>query len=182
MSASSFDYYGFQRESSIQKINEEIDFYFSSECVSYPFIRDYVIYLKSRIERGGKYTHPKSFILMDKDGNRKEVVNMNMDEYQNDVLLSNFQQEWKKLKPVHKHIKINEYVEGLNEYSKKISEDDIKKNRSYLKSSIINGLTEKRFLKGKSEIEYDIEKGMIKSISCIDFNKKKGVYEIDWDS
>jgi len=180
--ASSFDYYALQQESSIRKVYEEIAFYEASEYKNVPFIAEYIAYLKSRVERGGKFIPPSSYISTDKDGNRTEIVKMNVDEYQRDVMLSNFQREWKKLKPIHKSLKITEYVNKLDGYPKNKKTENVQKNRAYLKEELTKGLTEKRFLKGKSEIEYDSEKGFIESISCVDFNKKKGLYEIDWDS
>jgi hypothetical protein len=75
-------------------------------------------------------------------------------------------------------MKIKEFIDGLD-YPKKVKRID--ENREFLKQEICKGLTTKRFCKNKSIIDYDEKIMKIKSISCLGYNKKKGIYEIDWD-
>jgi hypothetical protein len=174
----SFDYYAFQTKSTIDKINSEIEFYENCDYSAAPFVLEYVVYLKSRIG-GAKYS-PKFVCSIDRAGNCREIKKMNLDEYAKDMNIMTFNHPWPKLKELHKIMKFTEFIDGLK-YSSKITESKITKNRLYLKDELIDGLKNKKFLKNKNVIQYDQEKMVIKSIDCLSLNKKKGIYEIDWD-
>jgi hypothetical protein len=176
-----YDYYAFQTNRTINKINEEVEFYENCEFNKVPFITDYVVYLKTRLGANRPIQNTGPITIIDKSGNRKEIKKMNMDEYNKDMVNTTFGCIWSKLKPVHKMMKINEFVEGLKYDSKKISQEKINKNKESIKEQVIAGLTEKRFLKNGSIIDYDQKKMCINTISCVIHNKKKHLYEVDWD-
>lgn len=181
MSQNNFDYYSLQRDNAIKKINEEIAFYEETPLIIHYTVNEYLLYLKNNrlgINRNFVATGP--VVLMDKMGNRKEVHKMNMDEYAKDIVEESFRKPWNKLRPVHKMMKITEYVSNLK-FKNKISADKIDENKNFILSEIEKGMKEKKFLKGGSVITYDETALKIKSISCIVFNKKKGIYQIDWD-
>ncbi len=175
-----FDYYKFQTNIAIEKITEEINFYESCEYHGVLPVTERVIYLRNRLG----LNKPNSSMVesFDRYGNKFEVKKMNLDEYAKDMNSLVFNRPWNKLKEFHKIMKIDEYVDNLTYDSKKSSEEKINKNKQYIKDKIIEGLRTKKFTKNKSVIEYDQNKMIIKSISCLDHIKKKNSYEIDWDS
>jgi len=180
LGSSIFDYYAFQTNQSIQRINEEVEFYENCDFDRFPLIVEYVAYLKMRLNGNRAYVYTGPVTIIDKSGNKQEIKKMNMDEYAKDMVTTSFTCVWSKLKPVHKTMKINEFVDGLT-YNKKISQKDQLKNKKNIAEQLVEGLGEKRFLKNGSKIEYNPKKMLIESISCVVFNKKKGTYEIDWD-
>lgn len=174
-----FDYYNFRIKYVTDKINEEIAFYEKYEyCTVHPF-REYLLYLKNRL--GIDKQEMKNVIYQDNFGNKCEIKKMNLDEYAKDMDILMFKRPWNKLKDFHKTMKMKEYIDHL-EYRKKAKQIDITNNKKYLKEEICSGLKNKKFGKNKSEITYDEEKMNISSISCIIFNKKTGLYVVDWDS
>lgn len=173
-----FDYYEFQRNIAIQGINEEIEFYGQSEFHdTYP-INSYLLYLKNRIGIDKEY--PITVTHYDHSGNRHEIKKMNMDEYAKDMDVYVFKKPWNKLREFHKIMKIKEFIDKLS-FGKKSKEKDITKNKKILKDEVCGGLKTKRFGKNKCEVIYDEKNMLIKSISCLHFNNKIGLYEIDWD-
>ena len=174
-----FNYYDFQFKMVVDKINEEIDFfdhYEFSKC--YPF-NEYLTYLKGRI--GIDRIEQKTMSYQDNSGNKHEIKKMNMDEYGKDLDVYVYKRPWNKLKEFHKIIKIKEFVDNLT-FGKKCKPKEIEKNKKYLKDEICNGLKNKKFGKNKAEVTYDSQNMVIISISCLDYNKKKGLYEIDWEN
>lgn len=172
-----FDYYNFRIKSVTNQILKEIQFYESSVYSKTCPMNDYLMYLKNRI--GTDKIEKNTVIHYDKQGVACEFKKMNLNEYSKDMDLFVFQKEWKKLKEFHKIKKINEYVDALD-YPKKLSVAKINKNKKYLTDEIIDGLKNKKFNKNKSEIEYDPEGMEITFISCVYYNKKTGLYEIEW--
>lgn len=175
---SNFDYYSFHNKLIIDKINKELEFYNSPE--NYAQCCYYVSHLKTRrgIDReekraavGKKYSYFKPL----------ETQHINMDEHMKTLDDMVFKLPWKKMQVFHKAMKIKEFIDNLT-YGKKADSKAINANREYLKTEICGGLKNKRFCKNKSEVEYDEENMKIISISCLDFIKKTGLYEIDWDS
>ena len=176
---SNFDYYSFRIKSVTDKINEEIAFYENCDYRNVCPVKEYLVYLKGRI--GTDKIETTTMTHYDNLGNKQEIKKMNLDEYLKDVNVLTFKKPWGKLREFHKIMKIKEYVDGL-EYGKKAKQKDIIKNKKYLKEEIFAGLKNKRFCKNKSEVMYDHDNMVILSISSVDYNKKTGLYEIDWDS
>ncbi|AKI79122.1 hypothetical protein [Acanthamoeba polyphaga mimivirus] len=175
----SFDYYSFRVEYVTKHINKEIEFYTQTEYNLEKPISEYVSYLGTRI---GKDRQEQTVISQyDIYGNKQEIKKMNLNEYAKDMEVMMFKKPWTKLKPFHKIMKIKTYIDTLS-YDKKIKEDVISKNKEELIDEITKGLTEKKFgTKNKSEIVYDLDKMEITNISCVDYDKKKKLYYIDWD-
>jgi len=173
-----FDYYTFQTNLAIDKINEEIQFYENCEYNRIPLITDHVAYLKGRI--GVNKYNSQTVCSIDKSGNKCEIKKMNLDEYTKDMNIITFDRPWAKLKEIHKIMKINEFIDGLKYEPKKISTELIEKNKQHIKNEIIDGLRTKKFLKNKSVIEYDRQRLCITSITSLVYNKKKYKYDIDW--
>lgn len=172
-----FEYYTYQQNLAIEKINEEIKFYENNEYGTLTFVRDHVAYLETRIGTGrSRFTNSYK---IDKNGNRSEIKKMNMDEYSKDMHIMTYGRPWNKLKEIHKIMKINEFVDAL-EY-KKTDIKKINRNKKYIKEEIIEGIKTKKFIKNKNTIEYDKDQMIIISIDCIDYNKKKGIYKIEWE-
>lgn len=176
---SNFDYYNFQIKTVTDKINKEISFYESHEYAKVHPIREYLMYLKSRL--GIDKIELTSVMHYDGSGNKCEIRKMNLDEYTKDMDIMVFKKPWAKLREFHKIMKIKEFIDGLT-FGKKTATKDIVKNKAYLKEEICSGLKNKKFGKNKCEVFYDQEKMAITSISCLDINKKIGLYEIDWDA
>lgn len=174
---SNFDYYGFRIKTVTNKISEEILFFEGTEYAKVPPINKYLLYLKNRI--GADRVDDRPMAHYDNLGNRFEIKKLNMDEYAKDMDAMVFKKPWNKLKEFHKTMKIKEFVNGLV-YGKIAKPKDIAKNREYLRNEICGGLKTKKFSKNKSEIMYDQDKMCIQSISSLSFNKKTGLYEIDW--
>lgn len=176
---SNFDYYAFQKNFVINKINEEIEFLETVIYKDFAPIDEYLKYLKARI--GIDRVEEKNVTYQDNTGVRREIKKMNMDEYSKDLDMIVYKRPWIKLKEFHKCIKIRQFIDGL-EYGKKCKPKDVEKNKNYLKQEICDGLKNKKFGKNKAEVIYDPENMVITSISCLDYNKKTGLYEIDWDA
>lgn len=174
-----FDYYTFRINSATEKINEEISFYEHCEFVDAETINEYITYLRSRIS----INKPMAISMAhyDKSGNRFEISKMNMDEYAKDMDIMMFKKPWNKLREFHKIMKIKEFIDNLS-YGSKAKQSNIDKNREFLKKEICGGLKTKKFGKNKSEVIYDEENMIITSISSVDFNKKTGLYDLDWDA
>lgn len=175
---SNFNYYDYRIKMVTDKINEEIDFYENCDYHDVFIINDYLTYLKNRI--GTNKIETTTITHYDNFGNRHEVKKMNMNEYNKDIDNIMFNKPWMKLREFHKIMKIKEYVNNL-EYGKKVKEKDILKNKKYLIDEICSGLKNKKFCKNKSEIIYDQKNMSILSISSVDYKKKTGLYEVDWD-
>lgn len=177
---SNFDYYTFQINIVIEKINEEIDFYTKSEYANHYPINEYIAYLKQRI--GIDKLETTAMMQYDNAGNRREIKKMNLDEYSKDLDILVYKKPWNKLKEFHKIVKIKEFINRLEYNNKKeVNKKQIEKNKKYIKDEICSGLKNKKFGKNKSTIEYDPEPMTITSVSSVWYNKKTGLYEIDWD-
>lgn len=167
-----FDYYSYQVATTVEVINEEIEFYKSLEESRIPgIVSDYYNYLVSRVT--DEYVYPES-----KDTKYVPIKKMNMVDYNHEMDIMVFRKPWNKLRPFHKTLKLKEYVENLK-YGKDIDKEKIKKNRDKISDQLIKGFNEKKFNKNKNEIDYDPEKMIIKNIACIE--KNKGLYKIDWE-
>ena len=175
---SNFDYYQFRIKNVTDKINEEIAFYQKSNYAKIYPVSTYLNYLESRI--GLNKIDPLMMTRYDNSGNKHEIKKMNLEEYVKDMDILVFKKPWNKLHLFHKVMKIKEFIDSL-EYGSKASKSKIDKNKEELKKIICNGLKEKRFNKHKSEVEYDQEAMQIQSISCLNYDKKTGLYEVDWD-
>lgn len=171
-----FDYYSFQIRNARNKICEEIDFYEKCEFHNINLVKDYLCYLKDRI--GDKHAIT-SVTQYDYFGNKREIKKMNMDEYVKDIDIMMFNRAWNRLKEIHKFMKIKEFINGLK-FGKKASKEAIEDNKKYLIDELYDGIKTKKFSKNKHEIVYDKEKMEITSISCLDFNKETGLYDIEW--
>lgn len=172
-----FDYYNFQIENVTKKINDEINFLSKNKYSKINPIFDYINYLKARIgidkvENNNSY-NPRSY------SNKYEIKKMNMDQYVKDLDIVMFKRPWNKLKEFHKIMKINNYIDNL-EYDNHIDKNRIIKNKEFLKKELSSGLKNKKFGKNKCEINYDKDEMKIISISCLYFDKKKGIYTIRW--
>jgi hypothetical protein len=176
---SNFNHYDFRIKMVTDKINEEIAFYDNCDYHNILFIRNYLTYLKNRI--GTNKMETTTMTHYDNFGNKKEIKKMNFDEYSKDIDSLMFNKPWTKLREFHKIMKIKEYINNL-EYGKKPKEKDIIQNKKYLIEEICSGIKNKKFGKNKSEVIYDQENMTILSISSVDFNKKTGLYEVDWDA
>lgn len=172
-----FDYHNFRFQMGVAKIKEEIEFYQNTQYEILP-INEYIAYLKNRI--GADRPEFATMTAYDRSGNRYELKKMNLDEYAKDIDMMTFNRPWTKLREFHKIMKIKEFVDSLK-YGKNATIKSVEKNKNYLKNELCKGLKTKRFVKNKSVIEYQQEVMKIKSISSVIFNKKTGLYEIDWD-
>lgn len=173
-----FDYYSYRLNYATNTINKEIEFYANVEQANTPLIINYRNYLEIRI---GKNRYEYSTIShIDARGNRQELRKMNFDEYSKDIDIMMFKKPWNKLKLFHKIMKIKDYIGKLN-YNIKLDMKTIEANKKEIIDEISLGLQEKKFIKNKSNIDYDIQKMEITSISCLDYDKKKKLYYIDWD-
>ena len=170
-----FDYYCFQINKVTQNINSEINFFKNYQYADCLLIKDYYDYLLTRIN--GKQANPKTAKFVQYNTGCEKMV---LDEYCKDLDIMTFKRPWAKLKEFHKIMKIKEYIAQLP-FKKKIKNKLIEENRNYLIDEISGGLRNKKFGKNKSEITYNLETMQIDGISCIGYNKKKGIYEVDWD-
>jgi hypothetical protein len=170
-----FDYYAFQIAKVTKDINKEIKFIKESKCLEYIPIKEYYDYLLVRIN--GKQPTNKLAQYYNYDIGCERMV---LDEYCKDLDVLTFKRPWTKLKEFHKIMKIKEYVNQLT-FGKDTKEKTIIKNKEYLILEISDGLKNKKFGKNKSDITYDSNKMTIESISCMNYNKKKGIYKIEWD-
>ena len=173
-----FDYYTFQTNLAIERINEEINFFEQCDYNRVPLITDHIAYLKTRL--GGNKYNSLTVTSFDKEGNKREIKKMNLDEYTKDMNTISFNRPWNKLREIHKIMKITEFADALK-YKNNLSATKIEKNKLYVRDGIIEGLKMKKFLKNKSVIDYDCTKMMIISISSLVYNKKRHLYEINWD-
>lgn len=175
---SNYNYYESRKANVTERINEEIAFYDKCLYAKSLTVIDYSQYLKSRIG-ADKIDYP-TIMHYDNSGNKQEIKKMNLDEHLKEIDINTFSRPWAKLREIHKIMKIKEYIDNL-EYNKKIKAAAMAKNRESIKREICLGLKTKKFSKHKSIIDYDQENMVILSISCIDYNKKTHLYEIDWD-
>lgn len=175
----SFDYYNFRRKKVTDKINEEIEYYENTTYAKVQPLSEYLVYLRNRI---GMDRVEQTCVAhyYDHSGNKMEIQKMNMDEYAKDMDIMMFRKPWNKLKEFHKIMKIKEYINNL-EYGTKAKTKNIIANKEHLKTELCNGLKAKKFGKNKAEIIYDQENMNILSIDCLVFQKKTGLYQIEWD-
>lgn len=173
-----FNYYQFRITLVKENIDKEISFYEKSDLRSIHPISDYVNYLKGRIASDSYL--PSTIKYYDKSGNMVERNTMDTEVFFKDMDIKVFKKPWSKLRIIHKILKVKEFIGNL-QYRGKLSESKIKKNKKYLIEEISDGLKNKKFVKNKSEVDYDEKKMVITSISCLAYNKKKDEYEIDWD-
>lgn len=173
-----FDYHTFRIKNVSDKINKEISFYENSGYSEIYPINEYIQYLKSRL--GIDKNEVTIIMQYDTKGNKRELKKMDINEYYKDMDILVFAKPWNKLKPIHKTMKIKEYINSL-EYHKSAKSNQVAKNKEFLIKEICDGLTNKKFGKNKSEIVYDPKTMTILDISCLSYNKKTKLYEIDWD-
>jgi hypothetical protein len=172
-----YDYYKMRIQNVREKIEEEIKFFDNSKyCKSYPFDQ-YPIYLKGRLTSDKPVSKQSRY---DKIGNRYEVKKMNMDEYAKDINVMMFKKPWNKMGEIHKIMKIKEYIDNLN-YGDDINSKKITENREDIRTQIMEGMKEKKFVKGKNIIEYDTDQMIIINIDCIVFNEESGLYDVTWE-
>lgn len=172
-----FDYYEFRINYVSEKINDEINFYTDCKYNDLDYIITYIKYLSDRF--GSKKIEDTRNFYYGKTGNKCEIKKMDRAEYFKNINISVYSKEWKKLKDCHKILKIKEFVNGLK-YKNNNSKQS-KENRVQLYKKLCKGLQLKRFNKNKNTIDYDDITMSINSISCINYNKKKDIYEIVWD-
>ena len=171
-----FDYYKFQTQYVIPKINEEINFYQQSGFDKTLPISEYIFYLKTRLgidklEKNMNNEYYKKY----------DIKKLDIDEYGKNMDVISFKKPWSRLREYHKIMKIKEFVDKL-EYDKKSKKKNIDQNKEFIKQELINGIKNKKFNKKKNEIEYNISEMKIDSISCLDYDSNKGLYEINWDN
>ncbi|AEX61712.1 hypothetical protein mvi_514 [Megavirus vitis] len=171
-----FNYYDYRISTVTNDIKKELEFYLKSDFANQYPLDQYIFDLKKRIGCD-RYESSKTYY----DNSQTEMKKMNLDEYGKDMDAMVYKKPWNKLKEFHKIMKIKEYINKLT-YVKKITNSDMENNKESLIKEIILGLKSKKFNKNKSEIIYDYEKMEITSMSCLDYNKKKGIYVIDWDA
>jgi hypothetical protein len=170
-----FDYYNYRKNYVTKKINEEINFFDKNGYTEAITVVEYLIYLKNRIS--SEKIVSSNTAQPDKNVIKYEDKVINLEEYGKYADELVFKRPWPKLKEYHKIMKINQYINTLK-YSESISERKREKNKKYLREEIIQGIKNKKFLKNKSQIEYDTSNMKIISISCLDYNKKTKLYEI----
>lgn len=175
-----YSYYDFRIRKITETVNEELAFYESCNYVSLPFIAQYITYLKSRI---GINQEPvvKKYFYHNYISNIQPVKKLDMNEHGKDMDILVFKKPWNKLHNIHKYLKIKEYVDNLI-FLPTTNKEDIESNRKYIQESILTGLREKKFKKGKDEITYNEQEMKISDINVISFNDKTGLYEIEWYS
>lgn len=178
MSEMNFDYYKFRIKNGIEKVKEETTFYGNNNYSRVHPINHYLVYLLGRLTSDKPL--PMQMTHYDKSGNKFEIKKMNMDDYAKDMDILMYKKPWNKLREIHRVSKIKEFIDELK-YGKHVSSTNINKNREIIKNKIFAGMKNKKFGKNKSEVIYDSEKMKITSISCLEFNKKTGLYEIEWD-
>jgi len=172
MNPTTFDYYAFREVRIRNKINEELNLYEQGDYADMkelPPLNQYINYLKTRVGTNTKNKYKN---------NARPHEHLSMIEYGKDLDILVYQRPWNKLKNIHKIAKIKEYINKLD--YEKVSDDIATKNKTELIEQLTEGLTTKRFVKGKSVVDYDQEAMIIIGISCVSANKK-GLYEIDWD-
>jgi hypothetical protein len=176
-----FEYYSLHRTIIKEKIVRECDFFVEREKQSYVICPDYYAYIKGRLgldkapPKYGMFAHVKD----------PDIEQMG-DSYGDEIQAAAYSVPWKKLQPFHKATKIGEHIDSL-EYpthvgKRVVKQADIDANKAELKAELIDGLKTKKYGKNKAEITYDNVAMTITSVTSVVFNKKTGLYEIDWDA
>ncbi len=179
MAHNEFNYQILRKNLIKQQVEYEMIMYMKNKYAKCLPIVNYIEYLKSRIDTE-EDAQSKFVTYYDKMGNRISRQKMNIGEHEKDLDVMVYNKTWNKLKLIHKTLKIKEYFTNLK-YGNKAKSKDIKKNREKCMRMILNGIAEKKFSKNKNQIEYDMNNMVITSISCLSYNKKTGLYEIDFD-
>jgi alpha-glucuronidase len=177
MTSTGFDYHGFQQQLVKDKVQAEISFFAETPYVKISPFSDHILYLSNRI--GLNRYDRKDKIIKDIKGNDLVLKKMNFDEHRQKMTTLVFQKDWAKLKPVHRELKIKEYCDKLK-YSKKIEVEKVNKNRERIYKKLLDGLANKKFVKGKNEIAYDKITMKITDISCL-VKKDSGLYKVKFD-
>ena len=172
-----FDYYRYRLNSVKADVERELDFMMSSPVFMEEPYAGYLEYIKKKL--GVDKFDPKEIHVYDEKGNLSimQKVDKEYIKQQSDDMYS---RPWGKIRIYHKKLKIDQFVNNLK-YSSKVSDKKIHKNRSEIIEKLYWGLSNKCFCKNKSVITYDAEEMVIKSISCLSYNKKTRLYEIEWD-
>jgi len=168
-----FDYYAFRETFVTTKVECELNFYKNHEYKDITPMAEYIQYIEKRINIDQQNKKTKSVIY-----SRTGFQTMDVEEHTKDMDILSYNRPWNKLKEIHKIRKIKEYINSL-EYNKKININKINNNKKILTEELCNGLKEKKFTKNKIKVEYDQEKMLITSISCLD--NVNGLYVVDWD-
>lgn len=174
-----FDYYNFRIKSITDNIQQEIDWYTLHKCEKIPQLNVYMEYLKKRIGKNTPIIN-MTYTKYDTKGNKCELKNIDIEQYSKDMDIFVFKKPWNKMQKFHKVMKIKEFVASL-EYQQ-IDNDVINTNRTYLINELISGIDNKKFNKNGSVVDWCMTNLKINSISCLDYNKKKNIYEIDWSN
>lgn len=171
-----FNYYTFRESFITNKVSKELEFYERHDFKYIYPLDEYIIYLKKRVGIDVYKSKPMCS-LYNRTG--LGLSTMMIDEHNIDMDTISYQRPWNKLREIHKITKIKEYIDKLI-YNKKFDSICIEKNNNKIINELCEGLKMKNFVKGKSSIEYDQDKMIILSISCVTKNKK-GIYIVDWD-
>lgn len=177
MNSNIFDYYSFQFNFATDSIKKEIDFVSKSNYSKFPPISNYLLYLQNRIGIGIK---PYRLNYAGYSNANVEYKKMDIASYTKNLDLLTYQLPWNKLKLIHKQMKITEYINNLT-YPKKIDNNLIEKNKKKLIKKILEGFKNKKFNKNKNEVTYDSNNMQITKLDFLSYNKKKGIYVIEWE-
>ena len=150
---------------------KEIEFYVGFDYAKvYPY-NEHIQYLQKRIGIDRKLTG--SAKVSDNKGNDLVLRKMDFVELGKEMNIRVYQKEWNKLKAIHKQLKIRDFCDKLK--YKDINKESVEKNRKKISKKLVDGLTTKRFVKGKSVVTYDKDQMKIKKISCLSKDKKGAV-------
>lgn len=119
---------------------------------------------------------------LDMSGKRPKVNEVKTNEfevYENEL---QFKKPWQRLKDFHRLAKIKEYVDQL-EYHESVKKSRIDRNRKKIMNRLEEAMKDKKFNNARknSQIVYDQNEMKIKIITCVEYDKKKKKYVIDFD-
>ena len=179
------NWYKFKEEYVERIVNREIDFYESTKYANLHDIKKHAEYLKMRIGRDSSNKNTEFKSRTDRYGNVQQIPVLNMEAHTREINEHIYNMPWTKLKHINKCVKIREFVDNL-EYlpisraKSAAAKAQIADNRKQIADQLCKGLTDKRFHKGKSQITYDSAQHQITDISCLDYDDKADIYQINW--
>jgi len=118
---------------------------------------------------------------LDTSGKKPKIMEVQTNEFENYETELVYQKPWQRLKDFHRLVKIKEFVDEL-EYPDDADESKVASNKKRILAKLDDAMKDKKFNNARknSQIVYDPKQMKITAITCLEFDKKKKKYRIEF--